>query len=87
MVFVTGKVSLLDALFRRILPVSQTHQTHITHTRGSVPIRQNPIRRIQIRRNQICRNPFRRLLKNYIVWINAVVLWKKSFSVIFSYIF
>jgi len=35
--FVTGKVRLLDAVFRCILPVSQmhqtqTHQTHITHT-------------------------------------------------------
>jgi len=36
-VFVTGKVRLVDALVRCILPVSQTHQTqthrtHITHT-------------------------------------------------------
>jgi len=41
--------------------------TQHSSPRGSVPIRRNPIRRI---------------LKKYIVWVNAVVLWKKSYSVI-----
>ena len=32
----------------------------------------------------IHRNPIRRILKKYIVWVNAVVLWKKSNSAILS---
>jgi len=45
------------------------------YKRGSIPIRRN-----QIRQNPFCRNPFRRILKKYIAWVNAV-LWKKLYSV------
>jgi len=49
---------------------------------GVLPIRRNPVCRIPIHRP-----PIRRILNKYIVWVNAVVLWKKIVLRIFNYIF
>jgi len=53
-------------IFSVLMVCESTHNFIEVKEWGSVPI---------------IRNQIRRILKKYIVWVNAVVLWKKSYSV------
>jgi len=67
-VYVVRAVRCFVTSFHDIIPrFNWSHHRH----HGLVPIRRNPFCR-----NRIRQNPIRQILKKYIVWVNAVVLWK-----------